>query len=245
MLCSYSPLNRKDRRIHKVVIDAGHGGKDPGCLGKATMEKDVAHAVAYEVGSLIKALDGVQVVYTRLQNDEFVPLEERARIANKENADLFISVHANASPSPHIHGTETYVMGLNSSEENLDVALRENASILQETDYRKRYNGFDPNAPGSHILMANYQSAYLANSLRMAQYVEHHFTKNTNRQSRGVKQSGFLVLWKTAMPSVLIETGFLTNEAEEKFLSGDAGKTKIASSIYRAFRDYKYNIERH
>lgn len=245
VLNSYTTLNLKPNRIRKIIIDAGHGGKDPGCIGQATYEKDIAYDIAIEFGELIKTyMRDVQVVYTRPEKQHFVELRERARIANKEHADLFISLHCNASQSPDIHGTETYVMGLNSSEGNLQVAMRENASIFKETNYQRNYDGFDPNSPISYILVSNLQNIYQANSLRMAKNIEHQFKNRLLRNSRGVKQSSFVVLWKTSMPSVLVETGFLTNPSEENYLQGERGKSQLAASLYRAFRDYKENIEK-
>jgi len=245
VLTSYSTLNVKSNQIRKIIIDAGHGGKDPGCIGETTYEKDIAYDIAQEFGSLVKTyINDVQIVYTRPEKHKFVELRERARIANREHADLFISLHCNASESPEIHGTETYVMGLNSSDENLKVAMRENASILKEGDYQEKYNGFNPNSPISYILMSNFQNVYQANSLRMAKNVESQFKHRLLRHSRGVKQSGFVVLWKTSMPSVLVETGFLTNRSEENYLQGERGKLQVASALYRAFRDYKQNIEK-
>jgi N-acetylmuramoyl-L-alanine amidase len=243
LLCSYQALNQKPSGIRKVVIDAGHGGKDPGCLGKTSQEKDIALDIALETGALIKTyFPEVKVIYTRRTDEEFVELSERARIANKNAADMFISVHCNASPSPQINGTETYIMGLHTAEENLSVAMRENAVILKEED-QDAYQGFNPNNPISYILMANHQNAYQANSFRLARGIESQFQNRANRHSRGVKQSGFLVLWKTAMPSVLVEAGYLTNTDDEGFLNQEDGRSHIASSLYRAFRDYKINME--
>jgi N-acetylmuramoyl-L-alanine amidase len=230
-------------RVRTVVIDPGHGGKDPGCLGKVSQEKDLALDLALETGALIKAhFPEVRVVYTR-QTDVFVELAERAQIANRHNADLFISIHCNAALNPDMYGTETYVMGLHLTDENLGVAMRENASILQETNYQANYQGFNPNSQVSYILMANYQNAYQTNSLHFAQLVEDEFAVRQRRKSRGVKQSGFLVLWKTAMPSVLVEAGFLSNAQEEAYLNQPEGKAQVAASIYRAFRDYKAALE--
>jgi N-acetylmuramoyl-L-alanine amidase len=242
LLSAFSPSERKDTTIRKVVIDAGHGGKDVGCNGKVSKEADVALKIALELGNTIeKNLPDVKVIYTR-KNDTFVELIDRAGIANKNKADLFISIHCNAGPS-HAHGTETYTMGLHTSEGNLQVAKRENSVILQEANYKEKYNGFEPNSPQSHILFSLYQSAYIDNSLRFASKVEDQFKQKVGRTSRGVKQAGFLVLWKSAMPSALIEVGFLTNPQEEKFLNDDTNQSYIASGIYRAFKDYKQELE--
>lgn len=243
LLFSSSKLEyRKAYKLRTVVIDAGHGGKDIGCNGKISNEADVALKLALQVGALIeKNLPDVKVIYTR-KDDTFVELIDRAGIANKHNADLFISIHLNAGP-PTAFGTETYTMGLHTSNSNLAVAKRENAVILQEDDYKEKYGGFDPNSPQSHIMFALHQSAYMENSLRFAQKVESEFKNRVGRTSRGVKQAGFLVLWKSYMPSVLIEAGFLTNPTEEKFLNDKTGQTYMASGIYRAFKEYKQELE--
>ncbi len=240
------PLNIKAAKVRKVVIDAGHGGHDPGCIGKAgrTKEKDITFDIAMQLGALIKAhLKDVTVVYTRKHPDEFVELRERARIANKSKADVFISIHCNAHVKPDAFGTETFVMGLGASGENFQVAMRENSVILQEEGYEQHYDGFDPASPVSYILLANYQQSYQASSLRLAAKIEEQFGKKFNRLSRGVKQEGFLVLAHTAMPSVLVETGFLSNKAEEAYLVSPYGKAAAAAAIYRALRAYKQEME--
>nr|WP_262910506.1 N-acetylmuramoyl-L-alanine amidase [Pontibacter silvestris] len=243
MLCSSNKLEyRKAYKVRTVVIDAGHGGKDVGCNGRFSHEADVALQIAMQVGTLIeKNLPDVKVIYTR-KNNTFVELIDRAGIANKNNADLFLSIHLNSGPSA-AQGTETYTMGLHTSEGNLRVAKRENAVILQEDNYQEKYEGFDPNSPQSHILFALQQSAYIDNSLRFAGKIENEFKTRVGRTSRGVKQAGFLVLWKSFMPSVLIECGFLTNPTEEKFLNDKTGQTYMASGIYRAFKEYKQELE--
>lgn len=229
--------------VNTVVIDAGHGGNDPGTHGVFMKEKDVALKIALKVGGYIKKnIPGVKVVYTRT-SDQYLALDERAAIANKHKADLFICIHANAVGREDAHGTETYVMGLHKSEGNLDVAKRENAVILLDNNYQERYEGFDPNSPESNILFSIAQSAYQESSLKFAEKVESQFKKRIGRHSHGVKQAGFWVLWRTAMPSVLIEVGFLTNKKEEKFLSESAGQDLIASGIYRAFKEYKIQVE--
>jgi N-acetylmuramoyl-L-alanine amidase len=229
--------------LKTVVIDAGHGGHDHGCSGSSNKEKTVALNLALKLGALIeKNYPDVKVVYTR-KTDVFVELYERAAIANRNNADLFICIHCNANPSSSPSGTETYVMGLHKTEANLNVAKRENDVILMEDDYSQHYDGFDPNNPASHIIFSLNQHAFMEQSILFASSVEKYFKTNSNRSSRGVKQAGFLVLWKTAMPSVLIETGFLTNTSEEKFLGSDSGQNSIAESIFYAFRDYKNDME--
>jgi N-acetylmuramoyl-L-alanine amidase len=243
LLASFSPLDLHDYRIKRVVIDAGHGGKDSGTQGVISKEKDVALEIASELGEIIEEhLDDVEVLYTR-NNDNFVELDNRARLANKNGADLFISIHCNSISNKKIHGTETWVMGLHTSERNLEVAKRENSVVLLEENYEERYEGFDPNSPESHILFSLYQSAYLENSLNLAGKIEQQFKNRVGRHSRGVKQAGFIVLYKTAMPSVLVEVGFLSNPQEEKDLNDDLQQTYIASGIFRAFRDYKFELE--
>ncbi len=242
---SFTTVNKKKYRVKTVVIDAGHGGKDPGCHGKSkkNWEKHVTLAIALEVGKLINTyLPDVKVIYTR-KKDEFIELDERAAIANRNNADLFISIHVNANNKTSIYGTETYVMGAHKNEGNLDVAKRENSSILLEKDYLEKYDGFDPKSPLAHIFFSNMQSAYQANSIRFATLVEKQFKARAGRTSRGVKQAGFIVIWKTAMPSALIETGYMTNLNEEKFLVSEQGQAHISSAVYRAFRDYKQLLE--
>jgi N-acetylmuramoyl-L-alanine amidase len=243
LLCSSNTLEfKKAYRVRTVVIDAGHGGKDSGCTGKFSHEADVALQLALQVGSMIeKNLPDVKVIYTR-KTDNFVELIDRAGIANKNNADLFLSIHLNSGPSS-AYGTETYTMGLHTSDGNLNVAKRENAVILQEDNYKENYNGFDPKSPQSHILFALHQSAHMENSIRFADKIEKEFKHKVGRSSRGVKQAGFLVLWKSYMPSVLIECGFLTNPNEEKFLNDKSGQSYMASGIYRAFKDYKQDLE--
>ncbi|MFB9865093.1 N-acetylmuramoyl-L-alanine amidase [Rufibacter immobilis] len=242
LFSSFTTFDRKEVKIRTVVIDAGHGGKDTGCHGASAKEKDVALKVALQLGEHIENnLPDVKVIYTR-KDDRFVELIDRAGIANKNHADLFISIHCNSGPSSAF-GTETYTMGLHTSNGNLAVAKRENSVILQEENYEKKYNGFNPNSPQSHILFSLYQSAYLDNSLRFAQKVEKEFKTRVGRSSRGVKQAGFLVLWKSAMPSTLIEIGFLTNPQEEKFLNDKSNQSYMASGIYRAFKEYKQELE--
>jgi N-acetylmuramoyl-L-alanine amidase len=230
-------------KVQKVVIDAGHGGHDHGCSGAHSKEKHVALEIALKVGAYIeKSLPDVQVIYTR-KTDVFVELHERAAIANRADADVFISIHCNANPNPAPYGTETYVMGLHRNEANLGVAKRENDVILLEDDYNHHYDGFDPNSPNAHIIFSLFQGAHLEQSIELAGRIEEQFSERVGRKSRGVKQAGFLVLYKTTMPAVLIETGFLTNANEENFLASDQGMDLMASAIFRAFRDYKVHTE--
>ena len=225
---------------YKVVLDAGHGGKDPGAIGKRLKEKDVVLRITLKVGKYLETLtDNIEVIYTRTK-DEYKNLKVRSNIANEAKADLFVSIHANAMPRSHkeFYGTETYVMGGKNENRNSEVAKRENAVILLEENYKEVYQGFDPNNPEVDIMFAIQQEAFQENSILLAQYIENQFTKRAGRKSRGVKQSSLWVLWNTAMPSVLIEIGYLTNPKEERELSTNAVQDYIASAIFRAIRDY-------
>ena len=242
LLNSSSTYPPKDYKVDVIVIDAGHGGHDDGTHGRLLKEKDVALKIALKLGSYIeKNFPDVKVIYTR-KDDTYIALDERAEIANKNKADLFICIHANANPNTKAFGTETFVMGLHKDESNLSIAQRENSVILMDENYQERYEGFD-NSPESYILFTLTQSAFQESSLNFASKVESQFRSRVGRTSRGVKQAGFVVLWRTTMPSVLIETGFLTNSTEEKFLAGEEGQDLIASGIYRAFKEYKSDVD--
>jgi N-acetylmuramoyl-L-alanine amidase len=233
----------KSYGIKKVVLDAGHGGHDPGCLGKKVKEKDVALAITLKLGAYIQQnLPDVKVIYTR-DTDKFVELHERAAIANRNKADFFISIHCNSGKNPASHGCETYAMGLHVTTENLNVAKRENSSILMEKNYEAKYDGFNPNAPEANIIFTLYQNAYLDESLELASMIQDHFRESAGRHDRSVKQAGFMVLFRTAMPSILIETGFLTNADEEEFLASAEGQDKMSLAIFTAFKDYKAQLE--
>ncbi|MFN4811376.1 MAG: N-acetylmuramoyl-L-alanine amidase [Bacteroidota bacterium] len=243
LICGATNPYPSSRKVRVVVIDAGHGGSDPGCHGLKHFEKDVALSITLKVGKYIEEnIKDVKVVYTR-KTDVFVPLNEIASHANKNNADLFICIHCNAAVNKQVFGSETYVMGLHKTKGNLEVAKRENASILFEEDYKKKYEGFDPNSDEANIIFNMYQNAFLEQSLSYASKVQEEFRKNKNLTDKGVKQAGFLVLWKTSMPSVLIETGFLTNAEEEKYLGSQKGQDQIAFAIYKAFKNYKAEVE--
>lgn len=243
LLCSsFTILERSEYHIKTIVIDAGHGGKDPGCNNTTQKEKNIALDIALTLGDIIqKNLPGTKVIFTR-KDDRFIELHDRAAIANKNKADLFISIHVNAGPA-QFSGTETYCMGLHKGEQNLSVAQRENSSILMEEKNEKNYDGFDPNSPQSYILFSLYQNAYLSNSMKLASKIEKEFKENNNRHSRGVKQAGFLVLWKTTMPSVLVETGFITHEEDAYYLGTEIGRLETAWGIFSAIEDYKNDIE--
>lgn len=226
--------------IKTIVIDAGHGGKDPGCHGASSNEKTVCLNIALKLGDMIKKkYPGIKVIYTR-DKDVFVELDERANIANKAKADLFICIHANAA-SATAYGSETYVLGLHRTESQQKVAERENATIYLEDDKGEKYKDFDM-SPDAIIARQIQLSVYLNQSISFADKLQKEFTK-IGRYNRGVKQAGFLVLYKTTMPSVLIETGFLTNPTEEKFLADTAGQTKMANSMFTAFENYKVELE--
>jgi len=253
MVASFVPPQGKFYTLKRVVIDAGHGGHDSGCLGSTIKEKDVALAVVLKLGKYIEDnFKDVKVIYTR-KTDVFVELYERAAIANNAKADLFICVHCNSACvfdkkkrkdicNDDPHGIETWVMGLNKSEANLAVAKRENEVVLLEKDYKKQYDGFDPDSPEANIIFSLYQNTYLDQSLRFASGIEEEIGRK-GREQRGVKQAGFLVLYKTYMPSVLIETGFLSNPSEEKFLASEKGQDLISRSIFNAFKAYKNSVE--
>lgn len=232
------------KKLKTIVIDAGHGGKDPGTHRGELIEKKIALSVSLKLGKKIEEeLDGVKVIFTR-KTDKFIELEERGAIANRNKADLFICIHVNANPySSKLSGSETYVLGLHKSEENLEIAKRENESILLEENYKKTYKGYDPTSPLSHIMMANYQSAYLKESLMLASKVEKEM-KKVGHRSRGVKQAGFVVLWKTSMPSIYVETGYITNSEDKKLLSTEKGHQKLADAIFNAIKAYKEEIEK-
>jgi len=243
LLNSFTTVGVRDKGIHKIVIDAGHGGKDSGTSGAFSLEKEIALKIAQKAGEYIdQNLAGVEVIYTRF-DDNFIELEERAQIANRNGADLFISIHCNSFPSPTVYGTETYVMGLHKEDANLQVAIRENSVIYLENNYRERYGDFDPKSPESHIFFSLYQTAFLNNSINLATKIETQFAKRAGRRSRGVKQAGFWVLWSTSMPSVLVETGYLSNPREEKDLNNELKQDYIASGIFRAVRAYKEEMD--
>jgi N-acetylmuramoyl-L-alanine amidase len=244
----------KELKVKTVVIDAGHGGKDPGCHGDLYKEKDIALSVALKLGKYIEEnFQDVKVIFTR-KTDVFVELNERAAIANRNNADLFICVHCNSACvydkkthkdicNEEAHGSETYVMGPYKGAGNLEVTKRENKSILLEDDYKKNYEGFDPNSDESNIIFSFYQNVFMNQSQSLASKIQECYKQKAGRNDKGVQQAGFLVLWKTAMPSLLTEIGFLTNHKEEKFLGSEKGQTYMASSIFRAFRMYKTELE--
>lgn len=244
LLTLFNPLVIKAQdalaKKYKVILDAGHGGKDHGTRGKVLKEKDLVLKVTLKVGEYIEQLaDNIEVIYIR-KKDEYSHPKVRANLANEKEADLYVSIHANAMPPGYssIYGTETYVMGVKNAELNNQVAKRENSVILLEENYEEIYQGFDPESPEVPIMFEIQQELYQENSIFLAQTIEEQFAKRAGRTSRGVKQSSLWVLWNTAMPSVLIEIGYLSNRKEEKELSTDKVQDYIASAIFRSIRDY-------
>ena len=229
--------------VHTLVIDPGHGGMDPGAIGPGGHhEADLALAVSLKFGEMVKqAFPNVKIIYTRT-TDKFVSLADRADMANKAKADLFVCIHLNSATTHDAYGTATYVLGLHRTDDNLEVAKRENAVIELEGDKDKNYE-FDPNSPEGHIIMSMKQNAFLDQSILIASKIEDELAVLSKRKSRGVKQAGFWVLYKTAMPSLLAEIGFISNPTEEQYLATDDGQTNIATSIFKAFRSYKFEIE--
>ena len=224
-----------------VVLDAGHGGKDPGRpTNFGYKEKDIALDIVLKVGENLEKQDNIKVIYTR-STDVFIELRQRAKIANKADADLFVSIHCNAHNS-QAHGTETYVLGLHRNDSNFRVAQQENEVIFLEDDFELNYEGFDPNSPESMIGLTLMQEDYLDQSILLARYVQDNFTYKLKRKNRGVKQAGFWVLHNTYMPSILIETGFITNKTEGDYLNSASGKINMSKSISDAILDYKSKL---
>ena len=242
LLCSFAQNSPEKKWV--IVIDAGHGGKDPGAVGAISREKNIALAVALKTGEYIeKNMNNVTVIYTR-KTDVFVELRDRAAIANKNNADLFISIHVNAiSSSNRTQGAETFIMGLARDKANLEVAMKENEVILLESDYTTKYENFDPKSPESYIMFTLMQNIYQQQSTNFASKIQDQFKNRVNRIDRGIKQAGFLVLYMTTMPSVLTEIGFITNPAEERFLNSREGQDYLASALFRACREYINEID--
>jgi N-acetylmuramoyl-L-alanine amidase len=230
--------------VKTIVIDAGHGGKDPGAVGRVGKEKDINLTVSLLVGTYIeKNLPDVKVIYTR-KTDVFVELYKRADIANKNKADLFVSIHVNAVPNPKINGASTWLLGVSKNQSNLDMAKKENSVIEIEDNYEEKYQGFDPNKDESYIIFSfNSTKAFFEQSLSLAQELQNQFSNRVGRRNYGIQQAEFLVLHRTTMPSVLIELGFITNPDEEKFLMSQQGQEYLASAIFRAIREYKNQVE--
>lgn len=228
-----------------LVIDPGHGGHDAGALGAISKEKNINLAVALRFGKYVEQnLPEVRVIYTR-KTDVFIPLNERANIANRANADLFISVHTNALPAGKIaRGFETYTLGMHRAKDNLDVAMRENSVISMEKDYQQRYQGFDPRSSESYIIFEFIQGKNMERSVELARMIQRGVCDGANRPDKGVHQAGFLVLRETSMPGCLIELGFITTPDEERLLNNDSRVDDIARGIYEAFAKYKNKYDR-
>ncbi len=225
---------------YTVVLDAGHGGKDPGAVGKFSKEKDLNLTLVLKMGELIaERYPDVKVVYTR-STDVFIPLQTRADIANKADADLFISIHTNSAESKAPSGVETFILGTDRMEANLDVAMRENAVMKLESDYKTTYQGFDPNSIDSYIMFELMQNSYMDQSLRFAEQVQQRFVGHLNRSDRGVRQAAFWVLLKTACPSILFEMGFISNPEEERYLNQPASMAQMANALVNAFGAYTH-----
>jgi N-acetylmuramoyl-L-alanine amidase len=240
-------VKRKLDKVKVIVIDPGHGGIDPGCNGGGEIwEKEITLAIGLKVGKLVEdSLKDVKVLYTR-KTDKSLKLWERPNFANKYQADLFISIHCNANDNTKANGSETYFMGLHKTEGNLEVSKRENSVIKYESDYKDnaRYGGFDPESPEGYIIFSMLQNAFLKQSFKFSTMVEEETNKKSKIHTKGVNQAGFLVLWKTAMPSVLIETGFLTNGADRSYLKSEEGQQIISEGIFRAIKNYKIQLEK-
>jgi N-acetylmuramoyl-L-alanine amidase len=231
-----------------IVLDAGHGGKDPGKVSSHKYyEKEIALNIVLEVGRILEQEKNIKVIYTR-KTDVFLELRERARIANKADADLFVSIHCNAHNS-QAEGAETWILGLHANKSNFEIAKAENSVILLEANYELNYKGFDPNSPESFIGLTLMQEEYLDQSIALASFIQDNFTNELKRTNRGVKQAGFWVLHNTYMPSVLIETGFVTNHSEGAFLNSSEGQSKfsksIASSILKYHKNQSLNATNH
>jgi len=237
-ICVSLSANAQDVRF-TVVLDAGHGGHDPGAMGDIMREKDINLSITLDLGTIIEQnFKDVKVVYTR-KTDKYLTLQERADVVNNHHADLFICIHTNAAPSPSAYGAETFTLGLAKTKANLDVAMRENSVITLEENYKTKYHGFDPNSVDSYIMFEFMQDKYIDRSVDFASIIQKQFLNYCNRSDRGVRQAGFWVLHRSACPSVLVELGFISNPTEERYLSSDQGQKEMATAIFNAFVDYK------
>ena len=232
------PIQAQDARF-TVVLDAGHGGHDPGAMSANSKEKDINLQIVLDLGTIIEQkFKDVKVIYTR-KTDKYLTLQERADVVNDHHADLFICIHTNASLSSAAYGAETFTLGLAKSRANLDVAMRENSVILLEEDYRTKYKGFDPNSVDSYIMFEFMQDKYIDKSVEFSSIIQKQFVSYCQRSDRGVRQAGFWVLHRSACPSVLVEVGFISNPAEERYLTSDQGQKEMATAVFNAFVDYK------
>lgn len=240
------PFSAFAEKHFTLVIDAGHGGRDVGAMGRKAKEKTINLNVALAFGKLVETkCPEVKVIYTR-KTDKFVALSERAAIANRNNADLFISIHTNAvARGKKVYGTETFTLGMARADENLEVAKRENSVITYEDNYKQTYAGFDPNSPESYIIFEFMQDRYMEQSVELARCIQTQYTSHAKRQNKGVKQAGFLVLRETSMPSVLTELGFISTPAEEDYLNSVRGQQQLAQSLYNGFVTYYKKVKKH
>lgn len=254
-LVSYYPLPFSSNELHPylikplggtiktLVIDAGHGGKDPGAVGKHHSEKDLALKVAFELRRIVEEnLPEIKVVMTR-EDDTFIELHRRGEIAKEAGGDFFISIHCNALDNRSKYGTETYVLGVNDGQENYATIISENESILFEENYGDMYGGFDPTSPEGFIYFKLLKNVFRSESMRMAEKIEGQYKTRLERHSRGVKQAPFVVLYQCGMPAILSEIGFISNRKEESYLASEEGQIYIASSIYRAIKEYNMELE--
>lgn len=245
LMCMFVMTSLAANKRFTLVIDPGHGGHDAGALGAISKEKNINLAVALRFGKYVEQnLPEVRVIYTR-KTDVFIPLNERANIANRANADLFISVHTNALPAGKVaRGFETYTLGMHRAKDNLDVAMRENSVISMEKDYQQRYQGFDPRSSESYIIFEFIQGKNMERSVELARMIQRSVCDGANRPDKGVHQAGFLVLRETSMPGCLIELGFITTPDEERLLNNDSRVDDIARGIYEAFAKYKNKYDK-
>lgn len=227
-----------------VVLDAGHGGHDAGAVGSFSKEKNINLRYTLLVGDMIKkSIPDAKVIYTR-DKDVFVDLNQRAKIANKNKADLFVSIHTNSSKNTSANGMETFTLGVSRSKENMEVAMLENSVITMEEDYQSKYEGFDPNSVDSYIMFEFMKDQYTDRSITCADFIQKSMINASKRNDRGVRQAGFLVLRATTMPSVLIELGFISNKEEEKFLNNNDNQVKLATAIFNAIKEYKHELDK-
>ena len=239
MVSAQAKTEAPERGLHKVVLDAGHGGKDPGCSWGDKLEKNLNLNIVLTVGKMIEeSYPDVEVIYTR-KDDRFIELHERGNIANRAGADLFISVHTDAVSNTDSHGSSTYIMGNDKSEKNLAVAQRENSVIVMEGDYEAKYEGYDPNSAESFIIFSLMQYAHSEQSMIFAEMVQKNYAKTTKIIDRGARQGPYLVLWRTAMPSVLTEVGFMTNQKDRDYLHSTEGQAAVCKALFDAFSEYR------
>jgi len=237
---SFIEINNNTEKPFIVVLDAGHGGHDPGNMGNGYKEKDIALKIVLKIGKILEKQPNIKVLYTR-KTDVFIKLWERAPVANKADADLFVSIHCNAHSS-QAHGTETFVLGLHKNQANFEIAKKENEVIFLEDDYKENYAGFDPSSPESLIGMTLMQEEYLDQSILLASLIQNNFTNNLKRTDRSVKQAGFMVLYKSYMPSILVETGFLTHKKEGAYLNSEKGQSEMAREIANGIITYQKSL---